>query len=60
MGSETLPAACYILSDESSIPFYSTSNGIIKLPNIGDFNNYFLSMICAFHKISFNVKTSII
>jgi len=22
-----LPSACYILSDESSIPFYSTSNG---------------------------------
>jgi len=27
MGSETLPSACYILSDESSIPFYSTCNG---------------------------------
>jgi len=27
MGSETLPSACYILSDESRIPFYSTSNG---------------------------------
>jgi len=27
MGSETLPAACYIISDESSKPFYSTSNG---------------------------------
>jgi len=27
MGSETLPSACYILFDESSIPFYSTSNG---------------------------------
>jgi len=27
MGSETLYSACYILSDESSIPFYSTSNG---------------------------------
>jgi len=26
MGSETLPSACYILSEESSIPFYSTSN----------------------------------
>jgi len=26
MGSETLPSACYILSDGSSIPFYSTSN----------------------------------
>jgi len=26
MGSETLPSACYILSDESSVPFYSTSN----------------------------------
>jgi len=30
MGSETLPSACYILSDESSIPFYSTSNGYKK------------------------------
>jgi len=27
MGSETLSSACYILSDESSIAFYSTSNG---------------------------------
>jgi len=27
LGSETLPSACYILSDKSSIPFYSTSNG---------------------------------
>jgi len=27
MGSETLPSACYILSDEYSIPFYSTNNG---------------------------------
>jgi len=27
MGSETLPSAGYILLDESSIPFYSTSNG---------------------------------
>jgi len=27
IGSETLPTACYILSDESSIRFYSTSNG---------------------------------
>jgi len=27
MGSGKLPSACYILSDESSIPFYSTSNG---------------------------------
>jgi len=26
MGSETLPSDCYILLDESSIPFYSTSN----------------------------------
>jgi len=26
MGSETLSSTCYILSDEPSIPFYSTSN----------------------------------
>jgi len=31
MGSETLPSACYILSDESSMPFYSTSNGYNNL-----------------------------
>jgi len=31
MRSETLPSACYILSDESSIPFYSTSNGYKKV-----------------------------
>jgi len=30
MGSKTLPSACYILSDESSIPFYSTRNGCKK------------------------------
>jgi len=30
MGSETLPSACYIHSDESSIPIYSTSNGYNK------------------------------
>jgi len=30
MGSETLPSACYILSDESSISSYSTSNGYNK------------------------------
>jgi len=29
MGSETLPSACYILSNESSIPFYSSVTGII-------------------------------
>jgi len=26
VGSETLPSTCYILSDESSLPLYSTSN----------------------------------
>jgi len=30
LGSETLPSACYKLSDESSIPFYSTSSGYNK------------------------------
>jgi len=30
MGSETLRSPCYILSDESSIPFYSTRKGIIR------------------------------
>jgi len=28
--SETPPSTCFILSDESSIPFYSTSNGYNK------------------------------
>jgi len=27
MGSKTLPSACYILSEDISLPFYSTSNG---------------------------------
>jgi len=27
IGSETIPPTFYILSDESSIPFYSSSNG---------------------------------
>jgi len=27
MWSETLSSTCYIVSDESSIPFYSTCNG---------------------------------
>jgi len=35
MRSETLPSACYILSDESSIPFYSTSNGYDKEEVVG-------------------------
>jgi len=34
MGSETLPSACYILSDETSIPFYSMSNGYKKFKKI--------------------------
>jgi len=33
MGSETLPSACYILSDESGIPFCSTINGYTKNNN---------------------------
>jgi len=28
MGSGTLPSTCYILSDESSIPFYPSSKNI--------------------------------
>jgi len=31
MGSISLLSTCYILSDESSIPFYSTSNGYNQL-----------------------------
>jgi len=30
-GTETFLSACYILSDEPSMPFYSTSNGYILL-----------------------------
>jgi len=29
---ETLPSACYILSDESGIPFHSTGNGYKYFP----------------------------
>jgi len=32
-GSETLPSAGYILSDESIIPVYSTSNGYKNVPD---------------------------
>jgi len=39
MASETHPSACCTLSDESSIPFYSTSNGY---KNIRLYNFYFL------------------
>jgi len=46
MGSETLPSACYILSDESSIPFYSTSNG---------YKNYNLRR----HEVSYTVGQEI-
>jgi len=46
MGSDTLSSACYILSDESSIPFYSTSNGYkntIDLVKIDVFNTNILN-----------------
>jgi len=33
MGSETLPSACYILSEESSIPFTQRVTSIIKREN---------------------------
>jgi len=46
MGSETLPSACYILSDESSIPFYSTSNGY----------NY----LCTFLEISETIRARLL
>jgi len=34
MGPETIPSACYIISDEFSIPFYSTSNGYFDYSNV--------------------------
>jgi len=34
MGSETLPSACYILSDESSIPYIPGSNNMTLLLEI--------------------------
>jgi len=34
MGSETLSSACYILSGEFSIPFYSTSNRYNGFKNV--------------------------
>jgi len=39
-GSETLPSACY---DESSIPFYSTSNGYKNV------SQKFSSSTCPYH-----------
>jgi len=43
------PSACYILSDESSIPFYSTSNGYKNILS----GNYFLKNKKANEKIKF-------
>jgi len=43
MGSETLPSASYILSDESSIPFYLTGNGY---KNKEERNTPAISMYC--------------
>jgi len=42
MWSETLPSACYILSDESIIPFYSTNNHI-KI-------TYYVILLCFYTK----------
>jgi len=44
MGSETLPSACYILFDESSIPFYFSSNGYNKSTDIGLYSPFVFSM----------------
>jgi len=48
MGSEILPSACYILSDESSIPFCSTSNGYNnKNPTFGCLSGRYLRKVLA-------------
>jgi len=48
--------ACYILSDESSIPFYSTSNGY-NIPFYSTSNGYNeLTLIFTNGKILFNVR----
>jgi len=44
MGSKTLTLACYIFSDESSIPFYSTSNGYNK-PDIENIILIFIGLV---------------
>jgi len=44
MGSETLSSACYILSDESSIPFYSALMLLIQT-NISYKNKYRLFLV---------------
>jgi len=45
---ETLPSACYILYNESSIPFYSTSNGCEKyLPK------FLYNLVCCLTAIKF-------
>jgi len=44
--SETLPSACYILSDETSIPFYSTSNGYKKTrPSSSFIGKHFVTFV---------------
>jgi len=51
MGSETLAFACYILSDESSIPFYSTSNGYNNINEFALSNDEQISKKITFHKM---------
>jgi len=42
MGLETIPSIFYILSDESSTPFYSTSNGYNKLFFYDSYGSYMI------------------
>jgi len=63
MGSETLPSACYILSDESSIPFYSTSNGYNKVTNADIYEDEKMvtfDVVSLFPSISIGLAVSVI
>jgi len=51
MGSEKLPSACYILSDESGIPLYSRSNGYNKRERYSQ-----VPLIENWYKLGKNVK----
>jgi len=68
MGSKTLPSTCYILSAESSIPFYSTNNGYNKRNHVNKINCTFnlsylkrgwLFILCAAKHIYFVNKSDI-
>jgi len=59
MGSETVPSACYIHSDESSIPSYSTSNGYKNIFTIYHNTQKYESTVILFFRTLFDVSIDI-